>query len=101
MVDSQNKKYNILIKKAVKKNSLDEVKKILWKVYDIYNHYSPKFMPGILLYILKNNSILFFLSVSIINGFSSDNIFADETLSSSLLIFLLIILLLLTIYLFL
>ncbi len=50
-----NKKYNILIKKALKKNSLDEVKKILWEVYDIYKNYSPKFMAGTLLYILKIN----------------------------------------------
>ena len=57
IIKLMNKKYNILIKKAVKKNSLDEVKKILWKVYDIYKHYSPKFMPGILLYILKINKM--------------------------------------------
>ena len=50
-----NKKYNILIKKALKKNSLDEVKKILWEVYEIYKNYSPKFMAGTLLYILKIN----------------------------------------------
>ena len=52
-----DKKYNVLIKKALKENSLDEVKKILWEVYDIYKNYSPKFMSGTLLYILKINKM--------------------------------------------
>ena len=52
-----NKKYNILIKKALRKNDLEEVKKILWEVYAIYKDYSPKYMPGTLLYILKINKM--------------------------------------------
>ena len=52
-----NQKYNILIKKALKKNDLNEVKKILWEVYDLYKEHSPKFMAGTLLYILKINKL--------------------------------------------
>ena len=53
-----SKKYNILIRKALKKNDLNEVKKILWEVYEIYNEYSPKYKSGTLLYILKINKQL-------------------------------------------
>ena len=53
-----SKKYNILIKKALKKNDLNGVKKILWEVYEIYNEYSPKYKSGTLLYILKINKQL-------------------------------------------
>jgi len=58
-----NKKYNILIKKALRKNDLEEVKKILWEVYAIYKDYSPKYMPGTLLYILKINKMQNLLEV--------------------------------------
>ena len=52
-----NRKYNILIKKELKKNDLNEVKKILWEVYNLYKEYEPKHMPGTLLYILKINKL--------------------------------------------
>ena len=58
-----NKKYNILIKRAFKKNDLDEVKKILWEVYDIFKEYSTLLIPGTLLYILKINKLQNILEV--------------------------------------
>ena len=58
-----DKKYNILIKKSLKTNDLNEVKKILWEIYDIYKNYSPKFMSGTLLYILKINKLLNLLEI--------------------------------------
>ena len=51
-------KYNILIKKAIKKKDLNEVKNILWEVYNVYNDYAPKYKSGTLLYILKINKQL-------------------------------------------
>ena len=53
-----SRKYNILIKKALRKNDLNEVKKILWEVYALYEDYFPKYKSGILLYILKINKQL-------------------------------------------
>ena len=50
-----NKNYNKLIKRAKKENNLKEVKNILWKIYDIYQKFSPINASGILLYILKLN----------------------------------------------
>ena len=49
------KKYNKLLKKYKKRNDLEEVKKILYEIYDIYKKYCPEYVPGILLYILKVN----------------------------------------------
>ena len=50
-----NKKYNKLLNKYKKKNDLEELKKLLWEIYDIFKDYSQEFLPGILLYILKIN----------------------------------------------
>ena len=50
-----NKKYNKLIKKYKKRNDLNEVKKILWEVFNILQEYSPEYVSGILLQILKIN----------------------------------------------
>ena len=50
-----NKKYNKLLRKAKKINDLKKVKKILMEIYDIFKEYSSKYVPGILLYILKIN----------------------------------------------
>jgi hypothetical protein len=49
------KKYNKLIKKAQNKNDLDELKKILYELCNLFKEYSPEYVPGILLYILKIN----------------------------------------------
>ena len=57
------KKYNKLIKTHLKKNDLEEVKKILWEVYGIYKIHAPKFMAGTLLYILKINRLKNILEV--------------------------------------
>ena len=50
-----NKKYNKLLIKARKLNDLDQLKKILWEIYEIFQEYSPELTQGILLYILKIN----------------------------------------------
>ena len=53
-----NNKYNKLIRKALRRNNLEEVKKILWEVYDLYKSFSSKFMAGTLLFILKINKLM-------------------------------------------
>ena len=50
-----NKKYNKFIKKYKKGNNLDEIKKILWELYDLFKKYTPEYVSGILLLILKIN----------------------------------------------
>ena len=50
-----NKKYNKLIKRAKKRNNLNEVKEILGKVCNIFEKYTPEYVSGILLNILKIN----------------------------------------------
>ena len=50
-----NKKYVKLINKSKKNNDLEQLKKLLWEIYDIYSAYLPEYTPGILLYILKIN----------------------------------------------
>ena len=50
-----NKKYNKLIKKYRKRNDLNEIKKILLEVCNIFKEYTPQFVSGILLQILKIN----------------------------------------------
>ena len=63
LTNLMEKKYNKLIRKLLKKNDLDEVKKLLWEVYEVYKTYSPKFMAGTLLYILKINKLKNLLEV--------------------------------------
>ena len=50
-----NKKYNKILKKEMKKNDLDNIKKVLWEIIDIFKEYCQEYIPGILLQILKIN----------------------------------------------
>ena len=51
------KKYEKPIKKAKKRNDLNEVKKHLWEFYEISKKYCYEYVSGILLYILKLNKM--------------------------------------------
>ncbi len=50
-----NKKYNKLIRRSEKNNNMEELKKTLLEVYNIFKEHVQEFLPGILLYILKIN----------------------------------------------
>ena len=57
------KKYNKLLIKARKVNDLDQIKEILWNIYEIYKKYCPELAQGILLYILKINKEMNILDI--------------------------------------
>ena len=55
IINLMNKKYHKLIRKSEKNNNMEELKKTLLEVYNIFKENVQEFLPGILLYILKIN----------------------------------------------
>ena len=81
----KTKKYEKIIKKAKKRNDLNEVKKILWELYEICKKYYNEDVPGILLYILKLNkmeNIFEFKTLEEYLKFPIDNIGLDKIYST-------------------